>query len=119
MTGVREVFSEITERGIDVEVELGDDMVVRAVGRGTVAIQRESRPPLKFRCLLCPGAGEESYFGIDYRGQRIGGSLQRWPCVHPSEGCQLRIHEGDWYQDREAVQARLSVHGSISEQRGQ
>ena len=37
MTGVREVFSEITERGIDFEVELGDDMVVRAVGKGTVA----------------------------------------------------------------------------------
>ena len=42
MSGVREVFSEITERDIDVEVELGDDRVVRAVGRGTVAFQRES-----------------------------------------------------------------------------
>ena len=42
MIRVREVFSEITERDIDVEVELGDDMVVRVVGRGTVAFQRES-----------------------------------------------------------------------------
>ena len=41
---VKEVFSEITERDISVEVELGDDRVVRAVGRGTVAFQRESRP---------------------------------------------------------------------------
>ena len=49
MTGVKEVFFEITERDIDVEVELGDDMVVRAVGRGTVAFQRESRPPLRFQ----------------------------------------------------------------------
>ena len=49
MSGVREVFSEITERDISVEVELGDDRVVRAVGRGTVAFQRESRPPLRFR----------------------------------------------------------------------
>ena len=34
MYGVREVFSEIKERDISVEVELGDDRVVRAVGRG-------------------------------------------------------------------------------------
>ena len=51
MTRVREVFSEIIERDIDVEVELGDDMVVRAVGKGTVAFQRESRPLLRFRDL--------------------------------------------------------------------
>ena len=38
MTGVKEVFSEITERDIDVEVELGDDMVVRVVGKGAVAL---------------------------------------------------------------------------------
>ena len=37
MIGVKEVFSEITERDIDVEVELGDDLVVRVVGRGAVA----------------------------------------------------------------------------------
>ena len=49
MTRVREVFSEIIERDIDVEVELGDDMVVRAIGRGTVAFQRESQPLLRFR----------------------------------------------------------------------
>ena len=47
MSGVREVFSEITQRDIDVEVELGDDRVVRAVERGTVAFQRESRPDRK------------------------------------------------------------------------
>ena len=46
---VRELFSEITERDIDVEVELSDDMLVRAVGRGTVAFQRESRPQLRFQ----------------------------------------------------------------------
>ena len=42
MTGVREVFSEIIERDIDVEVELGDDRVVRVVSRGIVAFQMES-----------------------------------------------------------------------------
>ena len=49
MSGVREVFSELTKREIDVEVELGDDRVVKAVGRGTVAFQRESQPLLRFR----------------------------------------------------------------------
>ena len=49
MIGVREVFFEITERDVDVKVELGDDMVVRAVGRGTVAFQRDCRPPPRFR----------------------------------------------------------------------
>ena len=48
MIGVREVFFEITEQGIDVEVEFGDDMVVRVVGRGIVVFQRESRPLLRF-----------------------------------------------------------------------
>ena len=33
MSEVREVFSKMTERDIDVEVELGDDRVVRVVGR--------------------------------------------------------------------------------------
>ena len=31
------------------EVKLGDDKVVRAMRRGTIAFQRESRPPLRFR----------------------------------------------------------------------
>ena len=40
MSGVRECFSELNERGVDVEVELGDDRIVRAVGRGAVSFQR-------------------------------------------------------------------------------
>ena len=81
MTGVREVFSEITERGIDVEVELGDDMVVRAVGRGTVAFQRESRPLLRFRdvCyvpgleknLISVSRIEDRGFEVIFRGGRV------------------------------------------------
>ena len=48
MSGVRECFSKLNERGVSVEVELGDGKVVRAVGRGTVSFQREARPPLRF-----------------------------------------------------------------------
>ena len=36
MTGAREVFLELSETGRDVEVVLGDNTVVRAVGRGTI-----------------------------------------------------------------------------------
>ena len=42
MTGVREMFTEMTEIGLSLEVVLGDDTTVSAVGRGTVTFQRES-----------------------------------------------------------------------------
>ena len=45
MTGAREVFSELSATGSDVEVVLGDNTVVRAVGRGTITFQRESIVP--------------------------------------------------------------------------
>ena len=37
MSGVQECFSELTERGVDVEVELGDDRIAKAMERGTIA----------------------------------------------------------------------------------
>ena len=56
MTGVREYFSELSESDTDVEVVLGDDRVVRAVGVGTLTFQRESKPPLKVtEVLYVPG----------------------------------------------------------------
>ena len=36
MTGAREMFSELSQEGIDVEVVLGDGTVIRAVERGTI-----------------------------------------------------------------------------------
>jgi hypothetical protein len=45
MTGVRENLTDLTQIG-DVEVVLGDDRVVKAVGCGTVSFQRESLPPM-------------------------------------------------------------------------
>ena len=41
MSGVRECFTELNEQGVSVEVELGDDRVVRAVGRRTISFQRD------------------------------------------------------------------------------
>ena len=56
MTGAREMFSELSQAGIDVEVVLGDDTLVRAVGRGTITFQRESMSPMNLRdVLFVPG----------------------------------------------------------------
>ena len=40
MTDAGEMFSELSQAEINVEVVLGDDTVVRAVGRGTIIFQR-------------------------------------------------------------------------------
>ena len=46
MTSVREHFSELIERRLNLEVVLGVDRIVRVVGEGTISFQRESLPPL-------------------------------------------------------------------------
>jgi hypothetical protein len=51
MTGVREHLTDLTQIG-DVEVVIGDDQVVKAVGCGTVSFQRESLPPMLLREVL-------------------------------------------------------------------
>ena len=45
MTGVRDMFTEISETGLELEIVFGDVTVVRAVGRGTVRFDRESMQP--------------------------------------------------------------------------
>ena len=52
MTGVREYFLELSESGTYIEVVLGDDNVVRAVGVGTLTFDREPKPPLKVSDVL-------------------------------------------------------------------
>ena len=52
MTGARDMFFELSQAEIDVEVVLGDDIVVRAVGRGTITFQRESMSPMILRDVL-------------------------------------------------------------------
>ena len=49
MTGARDMFTEISEIGLELEIVLGDDTVVRAVGRGTVRFDRESMQPMLLR----------------------------------------------------------------------
>jgi hypothetical protein len=51
MTGVHEHLTDLTEIG-DIEVVLGDDRVVKAVGCETVSFQRDSLPPMLLREVL-------------------------------------------------------------------
>ena len=43
------MFSKLSQSDIDVEVALGDEIVVRLVGRGTITFQRESMSPMVLR----------------------------------------------------------------------
>ena len=52
MTGVREYFSEHSKNDIDIEVVLGGDSVVRAVGVGTLTFDREPKLALKVSGVL-------------------------------------------------------------------
>eukprot|EP00253_Pinus_taeda_P034881 PITA_34881 len=74
MTGVCEYFSKLSESGNDIEVVLGDDRVVRAVGVGTLTFMRESKPPLKVTDVLyVPGMRKNliSVSGLEDRGYEI------------------------------------------------
>eukprot|EP00253_Pinus_taeda_P027997 PITA_27997 len=91
MTGVREYFSEISESETDVEVVLGDDKVVRAVGVGTLTFQRESKPPLKVtKVLYVPRMRKNliSVSALEDRGYEVlfrGGRVLMYPRGAPAE----------------------------------
>lgn len=80
-TGVRECFSELSERGVRVDVELGDDRVVGTVGRGTIAFQRESRPlsrfqdvyyvPVQKKNLILVSTFEDKGFEVHFQDGRM------------------------------------------------
>jgi hypothetical protein len=52
MTGVREHFTDLRDPEVKMEIALGDDTIVRVVGRGTVTFQRDTMPPISFRDVL-------------------------------------------------------------------
>jgi hypothetical protein len=73
ITGVREHLTNLTQIG-DLEVVLGDDRVVKAVGSGTVSFQRESLPPMLLRNVLyVPGLKKNliSVSTIEERGYEV------------------------------------------------
>ena len=56
MTGARDQFTHFSDRRINLEVELGDESIVRAGSVVTVSFQRESLPPLAVsKVLYVPG----------------------------------------------------------------
>ena len=46
------MFSEMSETDLELEVVLGDNTVVREVGRGTICFDRESMQPMFLRGVL-------------------------------------------------------------------
>ena len=52
MSGVQELFSELTPRTYQQDIILGDDRVVRVVSTRDVVFQRESQAPLILRDVL-------------------------------------------------------------------
>ena len=77
MTSARELFLELAERTLDIEILLGDDHTMRVVGVGTVTFERESLPPLKvmdvlyvlgMKNLISVSAMEEKGFDVTFSG---------------------------------------------------
>ena len=46
------MFTDISETGLELEVVMGDDTVVRVVGRETIRFVRESMQPMFMRDIL-------------------------------------------------------------------
>jgi hypothetical protein len=84
MTGVHENLTDLTQI-CDLEVVLGDDRVVKAVGSGTVSFQRESLPPMLLReVLYVHGLKKKlvSVFAIEERSYEVlfyDGKVLRFP----------------------------------------
>jgi hypothetical protein len=73
MTWVLEHLTDLTQIG-DLEVVLGDDRVVKAIGSGTVSFHREYLPPMLLReVLYVPGLKKNlvSVSFIEERGYQM------------------------------------------------
>jgi hypothetical protein len=46
MTGVREHLTDLRDTEVRMEIALGDDTLVKVVGRGIVTFQRDDMPPI-------------------------------------------------------------------------
>ena len=85
MTGAKDQFTQFSDRRINLEIELGDESTVRAVGIGTVSFQRESLPPLAVsEVLYVPGLRKNLIFvsTIEDKGYEVtfrGGQVIMYP----------------------------------------
>jgi hypothetical protein len=53
------------------EIVLGNNTIVRAVGRGTVSFQRELRPPMVFRDVLYVPGLKKNLISVSTNSRRI------------------------------------------------
>ena len=101
MTVAREQFTQFSEEELNLEVELGDNRIVKVVGVGIVSFQRKSLPPLKVReVLYVPGLKknlisvstvEDQGYEVTFRcGQAIvypsGGSIDSGKVIGVRQG---------------------------------
>jgi hypothetical protein len=81
MTGVREYFTDLSEGDLDLDIELGDDSTVKAVGQGTVSFQRESQQSMRVKKVLyVPGLAKNliSISAIEDSGYEIIFEMERY-----------------------------------------
>ena len=64
MTSDRDMFSDMSETNLELEVVLGDDTVVSAVGRGTVRFDREFMQPMYMRDVLYVPGLKKNLFSV-------------------------------------------------------
>jgi hypothetical protein len=63
MTRFREHFSDLRDTEVRIEISLGDDIVVRVAGVGTVSFQRDGMPLISFTDVLyVPGMKKNLIF---------------------------------------------------------
>jgi hypothetical protein len=54
--GIREHFSNLRDTEVNIDISLGDNMIVIVAGIGTVSFRRENLPPISFTdVLFVPG----------------------------------------------------------------
>ena len=105
MPGARDQFTQFSERRLNLEVELGDERIVRAVGVGTVSFQRESLPPLAVsEILYVPGLKKNiiSVSTIEDKGYEVTfrcGQLIMYPRGSSIESAKvIRLRHGKLYR---------------------
>ena len=74
MKGQKRFFKDLQDGGLNLHIELGDDMQYQAQGVGTVSFQRESGKPLNFADVLyVPGLTKNliSVFTLEDKGFQV------------------------------------------------
>ena len=81
MTGATDQFTQFSEKRINLEVELGDERIVKVIGVGTISFQREFLPPLAVsevlyvlgleKNLILVSTIEDRGYEVTFRGGQV------------------------------------------------